>query len=98
MLPERFERRMQALLGEEYGAFREALEGTRHRALRVNPLKGGPRGSRERFLAQSPWDLEPVPWRRTVFAMTAGGRAGIPTMRQGYIISRSPAPWPRQSF
>lgn len=55
MLPERFERRMQALLGEEYGAFREALEGTRYRALRVNPLKGGgPRGSRERFLAHSP--------------------------------------------
>ena len=69
MLPDKFEQRMQLQLGAEYGAFREALEGTRHRALRVNPLKGGigPGESRERFLSLSPWHLEPVPWEENGF-------------------------------
>lgn len=40
MLPEEFQQRMGAQLGAEYEVFQKALEGERHRALRVNPLKG----------------------------------------------------------
>lgn len=64
MLPEAFQERMRLQLGTEYEAFLAGLEGERHRALRVNPLKGGLSAgeSRERFLPLSPWELEPVPW------------------------------------
>lgn len=92
MLPERFERRMQALLGEEYGTLREALEGTRHRALRVNPLKGGgPRGSRERFLAQSLWNLEPVPWEENGFYYDSGEPGRHPYHEAGVYYIQEPS-------
>lgn len=69
MLPEAFQKRMQSQLGTEYEAFARSLEGERHRALRVNPLKGGesPSEARRRFLALSPWHLEPVPWEEDGF-------------------------------
>ena len=38
-LPAAFEERMRRLLGEEYGAFRDALGQERSRGLRLNPLK-----------------------------------------------------------
>ena len=41
MLPEKFLERMQGILGEEYGAFAEALGREGHQALRLNPLKLG---------------------------------------------------------
>lgn len=69
MLPEEFQSRMRLQLGDEYGEFLKGLEGERHRALRVNPLKGGgcPQEARERFLALSPWHLEAVPWEEEGF-------------------------------
>lgn len=69
MLPEDFLQRMQSQLGTEYADFIKSLEGERHRALRVNPLKGGgsPSETRERFLALSPWQLEQVPWEENGF-------------------------------
>ena len=74
MLPKLFQQRMQSQLGAEYEAFIQSFEGERHRALRVNPLKGG-KGSlaaRERFLALSPWRLEPVPWEKNGFYYVSG--------------------------
>lgn len=78
MLPEVFRKRMQLQLGTEYEAFAESLEGARHRALRVNPLKGGesPAEARARFLALSPWRLEPVPWEADGFYYIPGGLGG----------------------
>ena len=75
MLPEAFQQRMQAQLGAEYETFIKSLEGERHRALRVNPLKGGrnPSQVREQFLALSPWPLEPVPWEEDGFYYISGG-------------------------
>lgn len=69
MLPEAFQKRMQSQLGTEYDTFAESLEGERHRALRVNPLKGGDSlwEARERFLELCPWRLEPVPWEEDGF-------------------------------
>lgn len=74
MLPKIFQQRMQSQLGEEYETFIKSLEGERHRALRVNPLKGGEGSSkaRERFLALSPWQLEPVPWEENGFYYACG--------------------------
>ena len=41
MLPEAFLNRMRQMLGSEYEEFLAALEGERHQALRLNPLKRG---------------------------------------------------------
>ncbi|MDE6517112.1 MAG: hypothetical protein K2L18_04590, partial [Acetatifactor sp.] len=81
MLPEAFQKRMQSQLGTEYEAFARSLEGEHHRALRVNPLKGGesPSEARRRFLALSPWHLEPVPWEEDGFyyvSEESGGYSG----------------------
>ena len=55
MLPNGFEEKMQALLGPEYEAFLQALDGPRHVGLRRNPRK-----------PLEPQDLDfglsPVPW------------------------------------
>ncbi len=69
MLPEEFQSRMRLQLRDEYEEFLKGLEGERHRALRVNPLKGGggPQEARDRFLALSPWHLEAVPWEEEGF-------------------------------
>lgn len=81
MLPEAFQKRMQSQLEAEYEAFVRSLAGARHRALRVNPLKGGAGSSeaRRRFLALSPWQLEPVPWEEDGFYYVSeegGGNSG----------------------
>lgn len=80
MLPEDFLQRMQSQLGTEYADFIKSLEGERHRALRVNPLKGGgsPSETRERFLALSPWQLESVPWEKDGFYYVPAGPGGHP--------------------
>lgn len=80
MLPEDFLQRMQSQLGTEYADFIKSLEGERHRALRVNPLKGGgsPSETRERFLALSPWQLESVPWEKDGFYYAPAGPGGHP--------------------
>lgn len=81
MLPEAFLQRMQSQLGTEYVDFVKSLEGERHRALRVNPLKNGgsPSEARERFLSLSPWQLEPVLWEEDGFyyaSAESGGYSG----------------------
>lgn len=80
MLPEAFLQRMQSQLGTEYADFVKSLEGERHRALRVNPLKNGgsPSEARERFLSLSPWQLEPVPWEKDGFYYAPAGPGGHP--------------------
>lgn len=57
-LPEAFTTRMQQQLGEEYEAFLESFSNDRFQGLRVNTLKI----SKEAFLTQNPFSLEPVPW------------------------------------
>ena len=54
MLPQEFLERMKGQLGEEYGAYLEALERPRAVALRFNPLKGE--------APKLPFVGEPVPW------------------------------------
>ncbi|MBD5529628.1 MAG: RNA methyltransferase [Lachnospiraceae bacterium] len=93
MLPEEFLQRMQSQLGTEYEAFRGALEGERHRALRVNPLKGGlgPSEARKRFLALSPWRLEPVPWEENGFYYTQEGPGKHPYHEAGVYYIQEPS-------
>lgn len=47
MFPEKFLKRMQDMLGQEYEDFVRSLEAERCQALRVNPLKGGRTGETE---------------------------------------------------
>lgn len=56
MLPEKFCRRMQALLGEEYPAFLAAMESEAERALHVNTAKM----KTEKFCALFPGALAPL--------------------------------------
>ena len=57
-LPEEFEKRMKAMLGEEeYEKFREAVGRERARGLRLNPLKMTAESS-----DLSAFGLRPVPW------------------------------------
>lgn len=60
-LPEEFLRRMQEMLGEEYGAFLKSYEEERAQGLRVNEVKI----SREKFSELSPFFLTPVEWCET---------------------------------
>lgn len=57
-LPIAFEKKMKALLGEEYEAYLRCYEEPRHYGLRVNTKKI----SVEEFLKIAPWPLTPVPW------------------------------------
>lgn len=93
MLPEEFLQRMQSQLGTEYETFRGALEGERYRALRVNPLKAGlgPAEARERFLALSPWRLEPVPWEENGFYYTHEGPGKHPYHEAGVYYIQEPS-------
>ncbi len=93
MLPVIFEQRMQSQLGAEYGAFREAFQGARHRALRVNPLKGGLGigEGRDRFLSLSPWPLEPVPWEENGFYYDSGEPGRHPYHEAGVYYIQEPS-------
>ncbi len=72
-LPAPFLSRMEGLLGDEFPAFREALErGAPRPGLRVNPLKVDPAS----FPATFPHPLEPVPWCPEGFLLPEGVRVG----------------------
>ena len=71
-LPPLFLDRMSRLLGEEYPAFRAALQARPHVGLRVNTLKCPVAEARARL----PFALEPVPWCRSGFRVTDGSRPG----------------------
>ena len=58
MLPQEFEKRMQDMLGTEYGEFLASYDRERYQALRINPLKV----DRDRFLKQVPFSLRQIPW------------------------------------
>lgn len=58
MLPELFLERMKEMLGEEYPAFFQSLDGENYRALHINMRKAGI----DRFLRESPFTLRAVPW------------------------------------
>lgn len=93
MLPEAFQERMRLQLGTEYEAFLAGLEGERHRALRVNPLKGGLSAGecRERFLALSPWELEPVPWEENGYYYAQEGPGRHPYHEAGVYYIQEPS-------
>lgn len=70
-LPAAFEERMRRLLGEEYGAFRDALGQERSRGLRLNPLKlpdaekeKACHGEYLRTLLGLDESLKEIPWAR----------------------------------
>lgn len=57
-LPEKFEKRMRELLGDEYEAFQKGYETEHAAGLRVNTLKTTP----EAFEPIAPVDIRKVPW------------------------------------
>lgn len=72
MLPEQFLSRMQTMLGEEYPAFLNSLEGENYKALRVNTRKT----TVEAFLESSPFSLRRVPWTENGFYYETGSHPG----------------------
>ena len=59
-LPEKFERRMQDMLGEAYPAFLRSYDMEKYQSLRINPLKG----DKEKFLTLASFSMEQVPWEK----------------------------------
>lgn len=72
MLPELFLERMKAMLGEEYPAFLESLDGERYRALHVNMRKADVGG----FQKTAPFALRAVPWAEGGFYYGACDQPG----------------------
>ena len=58
-LPEAFKKRMESLLGEEYGSFLASYEEKRVQGLRVNPLKTC-EGVQK--LEEEGFNLKKIPW------------------------------------
>ena len=63
MLPQLFLDRMEQMLGGEYQAFLSSYEDERYQALRINPQKT----DRNRFMEETSFHLQPVPWERNGF-------------------------------
>ncbi len=89
LLPSEFQRRMQALLGDEYPAFLASYEKPRRPSLRINPLKL----TSEDFLHLSPWKLTPVPWAPNGFYYSEEDRPGKHPMHEAglYYIQEASA-------
>ncbi len=84
MLPELFLKRMEEMLGEEYGAFLESLGQERYQALRLNPLKCHLSGqTAAQAVASQPAALQAAVFR-------AGG-SGLP-----FTLSR--VPWEENGY
>lgn len=73
-LPEEFLRKMEGLLGEEYGAFLESFGGERAKGLRLNPLKVT-QGRQREALAER-FGLRPIPWAREGYYYDDTARPG----------------------
>jgi NOL1/NOP2/sun family putative RNA methylase len=71
-LPQEFQKKMQKLLGEEYGQFLESYQREPLQALRVNTLKMPV----EEFQSISPFSLRPVPWASEGFYYEKVDRPG----------------------
>ncbi|WP_411502157.1 RsmF rRNA methyltransferase first C-terminal domain-containing protein [Brevibacillus centrosporus] len=71
-LPTAFTERMRTLMQDEYDAFAASYEQPLFHGLRVNPLKI----ARERFLALTPFPVEPVAWCANGFRYQEGMRPG----------------------
>lgn len=63
MLPEKFLKRMEKMLGEEYPAFLQSFDGENYRALRVNKRKT----IMDEFLEKNYFSLNPVTWTENGF-------------------------------
>jgi 16S rRNA C967 or C1407 C5-methylase (RsmB/RsmF family)/NOL1/NOP2/fmu family ribosome biogenesis protein len=86
--PPAFLERMQALLGDEFGAFLEALASPRVRGLRLNPRKVG-RDELARLLGL---DMKPVPWCPAGFLLEAGpGLGSHPAHLAGLFYLQDPS-------
>lgn len=59
-LPEAFEKRMQAMLGEEYGQFLESYDDPRQFGLRINPMKV----TLEDLENSGDFHLKKIPWAK----------------------------------
>lgn len=72
MLPQLFLDRMEQMLGGEYPAFLSSYEDERYQALRINPQKT----DRNRFMEETSFHLQPVPWERNGFYYEKEDRPG----------------------
>ena len=72
ILPQAFEKRMQALLGQDYDAFYQALQSDAVKGLRVNTNKI----SVESFTENAPFPLKPIPYVKGGFIVSEEVQAG----------------------
>lgn len=68
-LPEAFQKKMKAILGEEYDDFLAGFEKPRHYGLRVNTAKI----TVEEFKELVPFHLTQIPWAKPIPRLGGGG-------------------------
>ncbi len=92
-LPEKYQKKMKELLGDEYEAYVSCFEKPFHRSLRVNTSKI----TVEEFLEKFPYHLEPVAWNPNVFYFFDEGVTTHPYWFAGlYYIQEASASLPAQ--
>ena len=94
--PEKFQERMQQMLGdEEYAEFLKSYDLPFHNGLRINTWKTKP----QELLQRMGVDLKQVPWNETGFYLENKKQfQNILIIREVFIIFRRPAPCCRQSL
>ena len=80
-LPEKFERKMQDILGDEYQEYVDCYEAPRYYGLRVNTKKI----SVEDFVRICPFEIRPIPWILLRWSTDLAGKASI--LCSGIILS-----------
>jgi len=86
-LPQKFEMRMKALLGERYPLYAEAMERPAVRALRANPFKT----DRERLAALLPFETERLDFSPDGVLFSYDGVGNLPLHHAGAFYVQEPS-------
>mgnify|MGYP000202324936 FL=1 len=86
-LPEKFQKEMETLLGDEYQAFKESYDRQPENGLRLNRRKV----TGEEFLTRSPFLLKKIPWIDNGYTYGTGTPAKDPYYYAGLYYLQEPS-------
>ena len=86
-LPEKFQKEMETLLGDEYQAFKESYDRQPENGLRLNRRKV----TGEEFLTRSPFLLKKIPWIDNGYTYETGTPAKDPYYYAGLYYLQEPS-------
>ena len=86
-LPEKFQKEMEILLGDEYQAFKESYDRQPENGLRLNRRKV----TGEEFLTRTPFLLKKIPWIDNGYTYGTGTPAKDPYYYAGLYYLQEPS-------